>query len=119
MHLSRPSINKIIFSDCPTFLKISLQNVVKNKHSIIEGTYLHSDDKVNGRHYWNQEGKNNAIWYDTNKYWIVDDKKFLGEPRGLLWNTDSTAPCPTIGNWKFSFNLPWCKLAIFHVIYLV
>ena len=54
-----------------------------------------------GRQYWNQEGKNNAIWYDKNNYWIVNDKRFIGQAQGLLWNPDSTAPCPNIGNWKF------------------
>ena len=78
-----------------------MQNAAKDKHTKFEGTYLLSDSKVNGRQYWNQEGKNNAIWYDNSNYWIVNDKSFIGQAQGLLWNTDSTAPCPNIGNWLF------------------
>ena len=91
-----------MFSDCPTVLKITLQNVPKHHHSDREGTYLRSDDKVNGHPYWNQEGegKTHAIWYDKN-YWIVSDESYLGTASAMLWNPNSDSLCPNIGNWNF------------------
>ena len=71
------SVNKYILLGCPAVLEIILQNEAKEKHSTFEGTYLISDSLVNGHRYWNQEGKGNAIWYDLNNYWIVDDERWL------------------------------------------
>ena len=78
-----------------------MKNAAKGKYYVLEGTYILSGSKVNGRPYWNQEGKSNAIWYDTNNYWIINDKGYIGHAQGLLWNADSTAPCPNSGNWLF------------------
>ena len=93
-----------MFSDCPTVLIITLQNVpnLQKHHSNREGTYLRSDDKVNGHPYWNQEGegKTHAIWYDKN-YWIVSDESYLGTASAMLWNPNSDSLCPNIGNWNF------------------
>ena len=92
---------KIYFLDCPFVLKLFLQNVAKEQQSKFEGTYLLSGSKVNGHPQWDQEGESNAIWYDKNNHWIINDENFIGDAQGMLWNTDSTAPCPNSGIWLF------------------
>ena len=101
------SVNKYILLGCPAVLEIILQNEAKEKHSTFEGTYLISDSLVNGHRYWNQEGKGNAIWYDLNNYWIVDDERWLGQSTGKLWNSDSTASCPNFGKWNYWDTNDW------------
>ena len=83
-----------------------MKNAAKNKHSTREGAYLLSDSKVNGRQYWNLYGKNYALWYDTNN-WMIGDESDIGKSRGYLYNTDSSAACPQIGNWVFTSEDSW------------
>ena len=78
-----------------------MKNAVKDKYSRFEGSYLLSQSKVNGRQYWTQDGKNNAIWYDKDNSWSIGDESSLGEAQWTLYNSDGTALCPQIGKWSF------------------
>ena len=64
-----------------------------------EGTYVLAESKINGRKYWIQEDSNHFIYYGTLKRWTVG--RSLGEKIGYFYNTDATAVCPHMGNWKY------------------
>ena len=93
--------NILLISVCPTVLTLVLKNAAKDKYSRFEGSYLLSQSKVNGHQYWIQYAKSGAIWYGKNNFWVVTYESFIGKAQGLLWNPDSAAPCPHIGNWTF------------------
>ena len=99
----RTSVNKniLLISVCPTVLKLVLKNAAKDQYSRFEGSYLLSQSKVNGRQYWTQDGKNNAIWYAKDNTWSIGDESKIDTLEALLYNTDSKAPCPQIGKWSF------------------
>ena len=78
-----------------------------------KGIYILGPNKVNGKHYWIQEGGwlwggSNALWYVPSGLWMIGPKDNLGEEMAGIYSSDGSAGPLEAKTWFYvSADYKW------------
>ena len=98
--------------ETPKKITVDLKDAANNAQWSRKGIYILGPNKVNGKHYWIQEGGwlwggSNALWYVPSGFWNIGSKVNLGESLAGICSPDSSAGPLEAKTWNYTSGGKW------------
>ena len=74
------------------------------------GTYILESNLVNGKAYWIQDTKSNALWYDKKYgFWLIGKIVDVGSLKARIYSPNDTLGPLEVTTWLYYSNHSWIE----------